>query len=219
MFGVNDVSCVALSHKFRGIRVYEDSLCAVNFRLKLFCGPSRECAPTIQQAGHLSAISYQVLLYWIENILDDVVFLDPTTELGHSIYYSVDNKIFHTPGQPDDFLLARLLHSKMRAITHGNVEVGSMMLSSSDTGHTERWWTSNEYALPDLTYLGDGKPVHPTPWWERPTIDTMDVLEEELEEEELKNLRELADPLAEYEKALLEEEAAEAEIIDNLWNK
>lgn len=218
MHGLNEVSYVALQHHFQGIRVYEDSMFPVNFQLKLFCGPNRGCAPTVQQAGHVSAISYQVLLFWIHNIMNDVLFLDPTTDLGRNLYFATDNKIIHTPGRPDDFLITRLLHSKFNAITRGNVNIGTLMFTSSDTDYCERYWTGNEYALPGVDYLGE-EAAHSTPWWERPSIDTLDILREDLSDEEFEDLENIADPLADYEKQLQEEEPQdEAEVIE-IWQK
>lgn len=214
---IEEVSYVALNHKFRATRVFGDSITAVSYRLKLFCSPNRAAHPEVTTAGHLGAISLQALMFWMDHALNDnTVFLDPNTEVGSNIFYSgLDNQLIFTPSAPDDFVISRVLHSKICAITRGNVSIGNIMISSSDSEWSERYWSSDEYALPE-SYI-DAELVHDEPWWRRPTLDTMDFRVEDYTTEEVAELRTMPDPLAEFEAELLKEQQEEAEIISDIW--
>ena len=217
MTPIEDISHVALNHKFRAVRVFEDSLTAVSFRLKLFCSPNRGAHPDLTTAGHLAASSMQVLMCWLDHALNDnTIILDPNSEAGNAIFYSgLNNPIMFTPSDPDDFVISRVLHSKICAITQGHLSVGSLMLSSSDSEWSERYWNSTDHALPD-SYL-EGELMHDTPWWKRSTIDTIDYRVEDYTDEELEELRNTQDPLAQIQEDLLEQHKGEAEIIQGIW--
>lgn len=216
---IEEVSYVALNHKFRATRVFADSITAVEFRLKLFCSPNRGAHPELSTAGHLGAISMQALMFWLDYALNDgTVLLDPNTEAGNNIFYAgLDNQMIFTPSPPDDFVLSRVIHSKICAITRGNVSIGSLMLTSSDSEWSERYWDSTEYALPDQ-YIDD-ELVHTEPWWKRPTLDTIDFRVADYSDEELEELRNMPDPLEQFEAELRKEQAEEAEIISDIWDR
>lgn len=216
---IEEVSYVALNHKFRAARVFADSITAVTFRLKLFCAPNRSAHPDLTTAGHLGAISMKALMFWLDYALNDnTILLDPTTEAGNNIFYAgLDNQILFTPSPPDDFVLSRVIHSKISAITRNNVTIGTLVLSSSDSEWSERYWSGTEYALPD-DYLGAGL-VHEAPWWKRPTLDTLDFRVEDYTPEEIEELKSLPDPLAQFEEELRKDQQEEAEIISDIWDK
>lgn len=218
MSPIEEVSYVALNHKFRATRVFADSITAVSYRLKVFCSPNRGAHPELATAGHLGAISMQALMYWMDYALNEnTIFLDPNSEAGSSIFYTgLDNQMIFTPTPPDDFVLSRVIHSKICAITRGNVSVGALMLSSSDSEWSERYWDSTEYALPD-SYI-DAELVHSEPWWNRGTLDTIDFRVEDYSPEEIEELKNMPDPLEQFEAELRKEQQEEAEIITDIWN-
>ena len=104
------------------------------------------------------------------------------SELLDSFQDTVANMIMYVPGQPDDSMLAVLLHSKISSITKGMLDVHAVSLSATDTYGIERVYRNlsddNTYPLPGIEYF-NGDTYHNKPWWTRPTIDVCEYDKEE----------------------------------------
>ncbi len=213
---------VVLNHTFTGVRVFDYTITPVTFKLKIHCGVPDEFSPSIKKAEDKASVSFQVLKLWLHNMLDEVTICNPTSELGDFLLAMSESKIMTTPGEPDDNVLTRLLHSKISAIAKGNLEIVKLVLVSSDTENTERHWTGTDYLLPGIDYMEEDT-VHKTPWWTRSSIDIADLHREAFTAEEISQMLSDDDVLLEYEKTLLEDLAetravsSEAEIIEDVW--
>lgn len=222
--GLNLPTYVAINHAFSGVRVMREYMTPATWHIKLYCAPAITSKGPIQKDLDAAAISYQVVTYWLQNILQHPIIIDPTTSFGLFLYEVSENRLVFTPSAPDDNILARLLHQKIRTLSKGNLEIGSIVLTSSDTGNTERHFVGGEYMLPGIDYIGE-EVLHSEPWWMRATADTSEIIKSLVPEEEIEELKTIQDPIEEYERLLYEEteilgEGEEAEIIEvNVWKK
>ena len=228
MNGLTDNTYIAVNHVFRAVRVFKNDIVPVKFHLKFFCNPNMQRDISFAEATARGGAAYQLVVFWLNNIVDQIVIANPQNDLGFFIYQISESKTMFTPGEPDDNVLARVLHSKIRAVSKGNLEVGGLILQSDDTYNTERYWEGTDYLLPGIEYAGKDV-VHAVPWWERSSIDTAEFFVEDHNEDEIQEILTFEDPLADFEKAIFSELSAdnemdeadfgEAEIIDDIWRK
>lgn len=202
------------------IRTVGYVLTPVQLQVRALCTPAVTDSDQLQLAGHRSAVAVQLMHYWLTEMLPHTVIVNPLSEMGEQLMYTCDNRVMLTPGTPDDFLLVRLLHSKLSAIARSHVQVHSVTVKTSDTGHSERIWSSTEYALPQSDYMGSDI-VHSVPWWQRASIDICDILVKDAQQQgdNVEDLVNLTDPLAVLEAELDKHfsDSEPAEIIDNIW--
>lgn len=218
---------MVINHTFTAVRVFDYTLTPLTFNLQIHCCVPNGFSPSIQSVQDKAAISFQVLKLWLHNMLDEVTIVNPVTDIGEMLLGVSESKIMTTPGEPDDNVLVRVLHSKIASITKGNLEIIKLVLSSSDTEYTEQHWPFSdgvEYMLPDISYMDD-EVIHKDPWWVRTSIDIADIYSHLLDEEEIKDILDSDDMLSEYELTLIEDLTAsrgqliEAEIIEDVWEK
>lgn len=211
---------LALNQTFSAVRVLNYRLSPVTFSVKLCCVPVSDSEQSLEHNSHRAAVAFQLLQFWMREMLDGIVIVDPLSEMGEQMIYTCDNRLLFTPGSADDFTLVRLLHSKCSAIADHYIHIESLTLTSSDTFHSERYWSGDRYALPGADYLKQPM-VHALPWWQRRSIDICDYLTKDLEAhgESIEDIVNLSDPLIELENQLTQDirEHTPAEIIEDIW--
>jgi hypothetical protein len=213
---------LVINHTFAGVRVFDYTITPVKFKLQIHCGVPDKDSQGSHTTQERASVSFQVLKLWLHNMLDEVTICNPTRDIGDFLLDMSESKIMTTPGEPDDNVLARLLHSKVSVIAKGNLEIVKLILISSDTHNTERHWTGTNYLLPGVEYMEEPT-LHKTPWWTRNSIDISDLHKESFTAEEISQLLNDDDMLCEYENTLLEdlaesrESSGEAEIIEDVW--
>ncbi len=216
-------SYIIIPHTFTATRVYiEDNdmprLTAATITLKIACGVMDNDALTSEELGNRAVIGFQRLKVWMEAVLQDIILIDVNSELMESLQDSVGNFIMYVPGQPDDSMLAVLLHSKISAITENMLDIHSVSLTASDTFGIERIYRNlspeKQYPLPSIEYF-DGETQHDKPWWMRSTID---VCEYEKEDDETLIVFD-SDPLAEIGKEYLTTGNEADIIVFDAWQK
>lgn len=213
-------SFVLIPHIFFATRIYEEEagvprLSATEITLKISCAPI-ETNTTPKDSGQRAIIGFQRLKTWLSAVLTDVVLINVNSDLFDNLQACVGNQLMYVPGQPDDAMLAVLLHSKISAITKDFLEVTNITLSATDTEHVERYYRRiDEYPLPGIEYF-DAELIHDTPWWNRPTIDICEYAKEDTKTEQELFWHE-HDPLAEIGKEYLKGDS-EADIIAfDIW--
>lgn len=213
---------IVLKREFTAIRVFEYSMTPVTFTLKIECSLPHNKTKTPSEQIKQSSVAHQLINIWLANVLDDVVVVDPTTEMGEFLLATTENNIMTTPGNPDDNVLARLIHSKLSTIAKGNIHISKLVLVSSDTDHTERHWTGTDYLLPESSYKDDDETVHSDPWWKRYSFEVSDYLSSDLDEDTKAELLAAQGVLEQYEQKLSGElfvNDNEAEILEDIWKK
>lgn len=198
---------IVINHKFDAVRVYDLSICPVRFSMKIMCRPPH-------QGSYQSDMSiiFQKINLWMRNSLDDLVILDPHTDLGEMIDAMSDCNRMFLPSTPDDNLLIQALDSKIKSLCENALEVIHMSLKSSDMFDCEQHWFGNQYLLESY----QKKIIHKKPWWQRNDCHTADWFEDDLSQEDIKEILSLPDPLDELITSIqkAKEPQTEAEIID-----
>lgn len=180
-------SFITIPHTFAASRIYEEDdtshISATYITLKVSCSPIDDESDTPENVGTKAMIGFQRLKIWLEGMLDNVVLIDVDSGLLEPLATTVGNIILITPGKPDDSMLAVLLHSKMRAITSGLLNIYSLSLKATDTDNIERLYRCDHghYPLPGIEYFPE-ESLHKAPWWTRPTIDVCDYIKTDAEE-------------------------------------
>lgn len=212
------------NHTFAAIRANDYYLTPTEISLSINCQPKSINGVDLEGSSHRASASFHVMQTWIKSMLDEVIIIDPTTEMGEMLRYTSDNKVLYSPKNTDDFTLCRLIHSKCSVITQGNMSIDVITISSADMGSCDRHWSGTHYRLPGVDYLGSPI-IHDEPWWRRPSIDISDTLVSEVPESEQNNILDISDPLSELEGEILRniqetfgsDDKQQAEIIQDIW--
>ena len=216
-------SYIIIPHTFTATRVYieEDDMprmTAATITLKIACGVLDDDSLSGEELGNRAVIGFQRLKVWLEAILEGIVIIDVNSDLLDALQESVINNMMYVPGQPDDSMLAVLLHSKISAITKNMLDVHAVSLTASDTFGIERVYRNlspeKTYPLPDISYF-DGETQHTVPWWQRPTVD---ICEYQKDDEETIILFDV-DPLSEIGKEYLTSTEEADIIVFDAWKK
>lgn len=214
------------NHTFDAIRADGYYLTPTEITLNINCQPKSINGVDLEGSSHRASASFHVMKTWIKSMLDEVIIVEPTSELGEILRYTSDNKILYSPKNTDDFTLCRLIHSKCSAITQNNMTIDTITVSSSDGGNCDRHWSGTHYRLPGVDYMG-APIIHDQPWWCRASIDISDILVSEVpENEHHSNVVDISDPLSELESEILRniqdtfggDGKQQAEIIKDIWN-
>lgn len=214
------------NHTFSAIRVQKYYLVPTEITLSINCEPRSINGADLEGSSHRASASFHVMRTWIKTMLDNVIIVEPTSEMGDILRHTADNKVLYCPRNTDDFMLCRLLHSKCSAITQNNLMIHDITISSADEEDCDRHWAGSRYGLPGADYLG-APIVHDKPWWERASIDINDrTVSEVPDTEENNKVLDLSNSLTELEGEILraiQEECGsddnqQAEIIQDIWN-
>lgn len=115
-----------------------------------------------------SFIELQKINYLFENILDNVIIFDASSEEDSIICDLLSNDKMFCPGKPTDDLIARMLHSKISQITKDIFLIGKFTLSTNDSSY-KFTFQPGDYSIPNLIaeYLPGVTTIHNTAWWYR----------------------------------------------------
>jgi hypothetical protein len=216
-------SFVVMTHEFHAIRIMGDRITPVKFTLKLSLMPVAGPGISPQLMGAKAGLGFHKLKAWLDSIMYDVIIMNHHSPLSDSIEEHMENVTLYTPGEPDDFILSAILHSKVTQLIKGHLELDILSITSSDTFGVERYYrcTDGQYGLPGIEYVGE-EAVHTVPWWQREGLDTVDFPKSKVE-----NTEELLAVLAESNKAfedaingITADDIEEAEIVVvDTWKK
>jgi hypothetical protein len=161
-------SFVVMKHDFFGIRVLDNRLQPAVFNLKV------SVSSTISQDE--AGIAWEKMRIFLDSCTHGVIMIDYNSDLLPGLEIDTDNNIMYVPGQPDDLVLASLLHAKLTAIAGDGLIVDCLILSSSDNDYADRHFrceSGNYTVLPGIEYIGE-ETLNENPWWMRPTIEISD---------------------------------------------
>lgn len=197
---------VAINHKFSAVRVYDSTISPVHFKIKVSCKPlvSGKYEPGC-------AIIFQKVNVWMRTALDDVVILDPSSDLGEMIDALSDSNQMFLPCSPDDNVLIQAIDSKLKALAGDALEIVEVVLQSSDTFDSEQYWSGNDYFV-DM-YQKDI--IHCEPWWKRDDCFVIDWFADDLDPEEIQEILSMPDPLHEMINSISNPEAEVINLFDD----
>lgn len=217
-------SYIVIPHTFSATRIYIEEndmprLTASTITLKIGCSVLDDDSLSSSELGNRAVIGFQRLKVWLEAILNDVILIDVNSELLDSLQETVSNMLMYVPGQPDDSMLAVLLHSKISAITENMLDIHAVSLTATDTFGIERVYRNlnpdKTYPLPGIEYF-DGETQNDKPWWTRPTVDICEYAKDEGDESIIVFD---TDPLSEIGKEYLTRDKEADIIVFDAWKK
>lgn len=213
-------SFLVIPHTFAATRIYEEEsvsqVSPTTITLNISCAPIDDGTMSAEDMGTKAMIGFQRLKIWLEGMLEHIVIIDIESDLLDVLKTNIGNQIMLVPGNPDDAILAVLLHSKVSAITEGLLEIYTISLTATDTNFIERVYRcpDKNYPLPGIEYFSE-EAVHDTPWWTRPTIDVSDYVKTDDDDIEWHK----GDPLAEIGKEFLTDGNEADIIVFDAWKK
>jgi hypothetical protein len=155
-------------------------------------------------------IAFNVLSFWLNDIMDNLVLLDPSDVDSRNAIGSFSNPIMTTPGYPTDDILVKLLHYKMNSIVKDKLCIVQTKIKSDDGGGMQYNFMDAEttLGLEEMPVLHDEETYKSTngiPWWFRKSADCYDLVDED-EDDNVTTLftkvNKEDDPLYEYESSL-----------------
>lgn len=223
-------SFLVIPHTFSAIRVFEDEekithMSATAITLKISCSPIDDGTMTPKEMGQKAIIGFQRLRAWLEAVLNNIIIIDAGSPIMEMMRKQVANLMLFTPGAADDSLLAVMFHSKAKSITADLMEIHSIIIASTDTENTERYYRclDGNYELPGIEYYNDLPmnkdfiAINDIPWWERQTIDICEYARLDNDDEQIICFE--TDPLSEIGKEyLINDEEADIIVFD-AWKK
>lgn len=197
---------IILPYEFSATRIMDTHItpCTMKLEIAILSGHSE------QDAANKAAIGFTKIRTWLEIALNDAILVAHNSVFDEIMLTEADNAVLITPDEPNDMILSLVLLSKLRKISEGYITVVSISIASSDSGNIKRF-TSGDISdlLPGIDYLGE-EAIHKQPWWERETIETVDFIKADMDDETKDTYFEelvVRDPLKEIEKAFLNQEA------------
>lgn len=202
-FPSSTLAAMIEKHTFSGMRVLGSHIFSVKWKLEFMLHTFND-GSTAQI--NESVIGYHKIKFWLDSVLDDVIFTQFDDDLGINLTYSADNVSIQLPSVPVDSHIVQILHSKLNAICGEYCSIGEVSLSASDTTATHIFDTAGKYTLPGAEYLEDN--ANHTPWWTRSCYETADFTVSEIaQDEELRDYLDGNDPLVLLEQKLRSEMA------------
>jgi hypothetical protein len=179
------------------------------------------------EAMQMSTVYYQLLKWWLDNCLDEVVIC----HIGDIVTLAfveggVSNDFMLLPTQPLDDIIGEAIFRKMTAISGEYLKVIDIKIYSDDFDSTFYY---NEKAPRRLHSENESeiKPVFKQPWWDRNDLDIIDpVIPEDSTLEEVYEAVETASALEEVKEQILDmisgimsddeddEDESEPEVVD-----
>src|SRR6056297_3621636 len=100
-------SYMIVPHKFEATLIYGDMLLPASYTLKV------PCTPLCPEIAQKSQEGFKRLKIWMEAMLGQVVIVNANSDLFPFFQSLPENIVMYTPGEPDDFMLSAILHSKL----------------------------------------------------------------------------------------------------------
>lgn len=192
-------------HKFKAVRIINNSLIAVTFTLRYSYVAQTD---DIERDEEDIIIANHRLKYWVSSSLNDVVVVGADDKDNVEMVSSNDNLIILTPGDPRNALLVELLFCKLNAIAGDTGIITSVSLHSDDDNQTAQFVEHENFVTLNEDYLENS--YFDKPWWERPSFECVDFTKEEYETDvELQEYVMSVDPLEVLNEDLRDQFAAE----------
>lgn len=197
---------LSYSGNIKGIRVLNNSVIPTSWDINIdFFTQKKDDENDITQTVE-ATVSFQVLTYWINELIQDIIVFDPTDEFALSWVPQTYNAILTTPGVPTDDLFARVVQKKIETLVGDRLGIVKTSFLSEDGGGMKYSYfdfNKDSNSLPDISYVGTQAESTKVPWWERKTSECYDLPEEtELPENIIQLYTQQEDVLTEYEEMM-----------------
>lgn len=200
---------MTLSYDFTGIRLQDSNLTPVDWQLKVNLVAHKKRGVSEEELEYKTSALYQRLYFWLDTNLPNIIAVDVESEPDLYIANLSSNIMMYCPGNPGDDLIIQLLHSKLTALTSGELVVGEIKLTGSDTTLEYTFdCEDGDYGLPTETkeYYTEGTARDEIPWWSRNDGFCFEFIRpeksEDVTDEEL--FGNIQDPMLEFEKLISE---------------
>lgn len=176
---------MTFNSEFTGIRVLNRTLIPTKWKVEADFVSNEDFDAEKSKEYNEGSITYQILDFWMTQLLDDVLVVNPLDPFSLDLALSANNFCMTIPGTPTDDLIIQALFEKMNAICKNHLQILKLSITSVDSGATYHFVdTINNSNLPDISYVGED--VHTefkTPWWTRTTACCSDFPVEEDDED------------------------------------
>lgn len=197
---------MTLEYEFSGIRIQDQVLTPVDWKLTVDLVATVKKGNTREEAEYAGSIIYQKVYFWLEANLPNVVVLDVNNTDDLYIANLSSNMMMYCPGNPSDDMIAQLLHSKITALARSELIIGEVHLHGSDTSLKYTFdCNEGEYNLPEFAvdYYNEGILRDELPWWSRDDGFCFEFSRPDTEDAS-DLFKEIVDPMDEFHKAVSE---------------
>jgi hypothetical protein len=173
---------VKLALEFKAIKVVGSKLVPTTWKLN--AEVLYEDSDEEDKQGDLEIkIGIAKIRYWLTNYVNNCVMFDVGNEWAMRAIFNADdqcditNNIMMLPWDPQDDLIAEILHSKFNALAGPYLQFGIIELSSDDDlGLSYMFTGDGEGNLPEVSeWIGDHT-FYDKPWWARDDGSTFDLM-------------------------------------------
>jgi hypothetical protein len=199
---------MSLEYNFTGIRILSGCLIPVDWHVSVDLVALDRKNKLKDDAELNASITYQKLFFWMDTNLPGIVAVDVTDEDDLYLANLSSNIMMYCPAEPYDDVIARLLHSKLSALSEENLIVGEIRIKGSDMSVQYSYDVDiTGYDLPSSTadYYTEGAARDSKPWWARNdgfSFEFIKPLDTGMSDEDL--FKDIVDPLDEFTKAMSE---------------
>ena len=199
---------MSMEYSFTGIRILSGSLIPVDWHISIDMVALDKKGKGKADAEYNATVAYQKLFFWLETNLPGIIAVDVEDEDDLYIANLSSNIMLYCPAEPYDDVIVQLLHSKMSALSNGNLLIGEVRIKGSDMS-VQYSFEPDEggYNFPTTTaeYYTEGTARDEKPWWMRDDGFSFEFIRPddiELSDEEL--FKDIVDPMDEFNKVINE---------------
>lgn len=201
-------SFLTLEYDFSGIRIVERELIPVHWSLTINLVPSQKKRKNLEEIAQKAELTYQRLYFWLESVLSNVIVVNTTNTLGMTIAATSSNVMMMCPDEPYDEVIVEMLHSKLTALSSGNMLIGEIHLKGDDVTASYNFdCPDGEYNLPQTVkdYISIPSKYN-SPWWMRNDGFCFEFLkpEEQKEVPDEKYFGNIRDPMLDFDSTMKE---------------
>ncbi len=168
---------VRLSFSFEAITVIQNEFISVAWDFVIDVLPENDLSlESSEIAGAFTKIRY-----WIDEIVNGSLIFSANNKWANTTFLknsklTVGNNLILLPGPITDQVIARVMHSKLVALSGGNLLVGPLELSRADGYGISIYFTGENNDLPNIASWIGKRSFFPVPWWQRDDSSTIDIV-------------------------------------------
>lgn len=198
-----DTGFLTLKHEFVAFRFEDLYLEPIKFEISV------ELDTVIKKNTDLDILekslikNHQKIYYWLDSVLQNSILVDVSNEEEVYAANILSNLMVYFPGKVNDFLFAKLLHSKLSALIDDIVNIGNISIKAEDS-FLQYTYDGNDGNTDILIsaedYFRISKTKDKNPWWLRNDGFCFEIVrpdETDLTDDEI--YHDLVDPLDEFE--------------------
>ena len=201
-------SHMTLGYNFSGIRLQDNLLIPVDWEINIDLVVVDKKNKTYEEIEYHAGIIFQKVYFWLDTNLPNILAVDVSNQTDLYIANLTSNIMMYCPGNPDDDMIAQLLHSKISVLSNDSLVVGEITVKASDTSLKYTFSTKDgHYGLPSSTkeYCNNGICRDDKPWWARDDgfcFEFIRPAEMNIDDNEL--FGNIIDPMSEFKRIISE---------------